>query len=197
MTLLFRLLVLIAIPLTLCACRRADNGGDNGGRDGGHFFGGGGKDKKGRMPTFKYVKEQDGGCADVLLFTATADKREYLCVHADKKKFNLPEKGEKTIDIAEARADFGLTVQLWETAPKFTPYCNCVTDNNLPGSTWKAIRGKVTFTMLGPAIVPEGANPTYRVSARFENVVFRSESGQEATMKEATISDIACGWYAG
>src|SRR5262245_45339856 len=39
-----------------------------------------------RSPTFRYVKDQEGGCGDVYFHKGTADRTEVLWVSADKKK---------------------------------------------------------------------------------------------------------------
>ncbi len=79
-----------------------------------------------RTPTLNFVKAGEGGCADVFLFKSTGDSREFLWVSADKKKLNLPDKGSKTFEIADEPDGLHVKIDLWSGAPKFQPYCNCV-----------------------------------------------------------------------
>jgi hypothetical protein len=150
----------------------------------------------GRTPTLTYVKEAEGGCADVFLFKAMADQREWLWVSADKKKLNLPDKGSKTFDLADELDGLMVKIDLWSGTPKFQPYCNCVRGGENVDATWTARSGKVTITIQEP-LPGEGPLKRYKVSAKLEGVVFENEAGQRLTLQQETITEVLCGWYAG
>jgi hypothetical protein len=150
-----------------------------------------------RTPTFAYVKEKQGGCADVFFHTGTADGTEFLYVSADKKKLGLPEKGSKSFDVATAPGGLIVAVDLWKTAPRFSPYCNDISAGEKREATWKAKKGKVTITLAEPDPKPKEGRGNYRASLKLENVMFEDDSGHQATLKEVSITDVLVGWYAG
>jgi len=176
------ILLIIALPFALVSC----NGGENGG---GVFAA--------RTPTFKYVKAGEGGCGHVHLFKESEDKREFLLIRADKKPLGLPEKGSKEFDLAKAPEELAVQIELWTTAPKFIPYCNCVRDSSKLEATWKAKAGKITITLHDPLAGEEGPVKRYKASAKLERVVFEDDAGRKATLKEETITEVIVGWFAG
>ena len=150
-----------------------------------------------RTPTLTYVKDGEGGCADVFLYKATEDQREFVWVAADKKKLGLPEQGSKMFDLADAPDGLLVKIDLWSNTPEFRPYCNCMCGKEKVIATWNAKSGKVTITLQPPAAGQQGPMRRYKVSAKLEGVVFESESGQRLTVVEETITEVECGWYAG
>src|SRR5262245_53184943 len=106
-------LFLVAM-LPLSGCYRTESDGPDGG----------GEKGKVRLPTFKYDKKKEGGCANVYLYKMTKDEVEVLVIRADKKKLKLPEKGSVTFDLAKAPEGLVVAVDLWEKAPRFRAYCN-------------------------------------------------------------------------
>lgn len=172
-----------ALPLFFCGCNKGENGG-------GGFFGG-------RTPTFQFAKEEEGGCGDLSLYKATADKRDYVLVNADKDKLKLKLFDSKEFDIAAAPDDVHVRIELWSSVPKFVPYCNCVRDGSKLEATWTAKSGKVTITLGDFVDHPGDPLRRYKASAKLENVVFQDDAGRKATLKEATITDVIVGWYAG
>ena len=150
-----------------------------------------------RTPTFNYVKETEGGCADVYLHKGSADKREVLWISADKKKLKLPEKDSTTFDLAEAPDGLVVAVDLWDKAPRFSAYCNDISPDTKREATWKAKKGKITLT-LHPTKEGEKAGPRqYKASARLDDVTFEDDAGHQATLKNETITEVSVGWYAG
>jgi hypothetical protein len=150
-----------------------------------------------RRLTFQYVKEKEGGCNDVFFHKGSADGREILWVAADKKKLRLPRSGSKTFDLAEAADGLTVAVDLWPTAPRFSPYCNDIAPDNEKEVTWHAKKGKVTITIGKPVGPQDAGMRRYLASVRLEDVVFEDEEGNQATLPEEKITDVAVGWYAG
>lgn len=180
-----RMLALLTLSAFMfLGCNRAENGGGGQG-----LF-------AGRTPTMQFVKEGEGGCADVFLFKATADDREFLWVSADTKSLNIPPLGSKEFDLANPPEGLQVKIELWMAKSRFTPYCNCVTDNTPRDSTWSAKSGKVTIT-LHDFVDPEGPMRRYKASAKFDNVVFEDDGGRKTTLKSETITQILVGWFAG
>jgi hypothetical protein len=145
-------LLIFLVPLALTAC----NGGP------GAIVGG----KPLRTPTFNYGKD-GGGCADIHLYKGTADRREVLWIRADKEKLELPAKGTKTFDLAAKPDGLEVGVDLWETAPSHSAYCNDIAPDTKREAIWAAMKGKITITVFEPTDNP-GARPTYKVSAKLE-----------------------------
>jgi hypothetical protein len=154
-----------------------------------------------RTPTFNYVKETEGGCNDVYLHKATADKREVLWISADKTRLKLPDEGSKTFDLAEISDGLQVAVDLWDKVPRFSPYCNDISPDTDREATWKAKKGKIILTLHpmeeGEKAKPRGQMRRYKASARLEDVVFEDDAGHQATLKNETISEVLVGWYAG
>jgi hypothetical protein len=111
-----------------------------------------------RYPTFQYVKEQEGGCADLFFHKGTKDQLEVLWVSADRKKLHLPATGSKTFDLATAPDGLTVAVDLWKAAPRFSAYCNDISPDTQREATWKVKKGKVTITVFGPKAKPEKGN---------------------------------------
>jgi hypothetical protein len=150
-----------------------------------------------RHPTFRYVKEKEGGCGDLFFYKGTVDDREVLWVSADKEKLRLPNEGSRTFDLATAPQGLVVAVDLWEAAPRFRAYCNDISADTEREATWRAKEGKLTITVGGP-VDPEGPGPRrYKAGARLEGVVFEDEAGHRATLQRETITEVAVGWYAG
>jgi hypothetical protein len=150
-----------------------------------------------RAPTFAFVKEKEGGCGNVFFHKGTKDGTEFLVVSADKTKLGLPEKGSKTFDLAKAPDGLTVVVDLWKTAPRFSPYCNDISASETREAIWKARKGKVTITFLGPSGKPIDGRGNYRASIKLENVTFEDDSGHQATLKEESITEVLVGWLAG
>jgi hypothetical protein len=153
-----------------------------------------GEKPKVRVPTFKYDKKKEGGCANVFLYKMTADDTEALVIRVDKKKLKLPAKGSVKFDLAKPPEGLMVEIDLWERAPRFRRYCNDIADDTKREANWKAKKGTLTLTMFEPG-PNEGSN--YKVSARLDGVVFEDGAGNEATLKQETISEALVGWFAG
>jgi hypothetical protein len=169
------LLLLATLPLT--SCNQSDGGV--------------------RQPTFRYVKGQEGGCGNLFFHKGTQDKLEVLWVSADRKKLQLPDKGSRTFDLATTPEGLTVAVDLWKTAPRYSAYCNDISPDIPREATWKARKGKVTITVFEPQEKPGQAFRAYKASLRLEDVVFEDEAGNQATLKEETITEVRVGWYAG
>jgi hypothetical protein len=174
--------VFVVLSTLANGCNRGENGG------GGLFAS--------RTPTLQFAKESDGGCANVVLYKSTADQREFLWVSADTKTLNIPALGSKEFDLANPPEGLLVKIDLWASAPKHTPYCNCVSDNATRDSRWNAKSGKVTIT-LHDFVDPEGPMRRYKASAKFENVVFENDAGGKTTLQSETITQVLVGWFAG
>src|SRR5262245_36768372 len=153
------LFLFAALPLSSCQRAEDDEAG-------------GGDKAKVRMPTFKYDKKKEGGCADVYLYKMTTDETEVLVIRADKKKLKLPDKGTATFDLSKAPADLVVSVDLWDKAPRFRAYCNDIAPDTKKEATWKAKKGKLILTVFAPADKKAAGPRNYKVSARLEGVVF-------------------------
>ncbi|HEY7309769.1 MAG TPA: hypothetical protein VH643_10460 [Gemmataceae bacterium] len=150
-----------------------------------------------RTPTFNYVKESEGGCADVYLHKGTADNREVLWISANKEKLKLPDNDSKTFNLADAPDSLRVAVDLWDKAPRFSAYCNDISPDTKREATWKAKKGTITLT-LHPTKEGEKERPRrYKASARLDNVTFEDDAGHQATLKNETITEVLVGWYAG
>ncbi len=150
-----------------------------------------------QTPSFKYVKQNQGGCGDLFVYKGTADNLEVLWISAEKDKLKLPEKSSKTFDLAAAPDGLSVAVDLWDKAPRFSAYCNDISPDTKTTSTWRGKSGKVTITVHGP-VDPAGPNPRqYKVSVRLENVLFEDDAGHQATLGSEEINDAVVGWYAG
>jgi hypothetical protein len=148
-------------------------------------------------PTFRYVKAQEGGCADLYLYKGTADDLEVLWISAEREKLRFPEKGSRMFDLAAAPDGLQVAIDLWEKAPRFRAYCNDISPDTKKLATWKATKGKLTITIAEPA-ERGGAGPKrYKASARLEGVVFEDGAGHQATLKDETITEAVVGWLAG
>jgi hypothetical protein len=151
-----------------------------------------------RSPTFQYVREQEGGCGDLYCYKGTADRTEVLWVSADKKKLELPDKGSKTFDLATAPEGLVVAVDLWQTAPRFSAYCNDVSDGDAKlEATWKAKKGKITLTVFLPPNKEKQPREQSKASIRLQDVLFEDDAGNQATLKDETITEVLVGWYAG
>jgi hypothetical protein len=150
-----------------------------------------------RYPTFRYVRDQQGGCGDLFFHKGSKDKLEVLWVSADKKKLRLPDKGSKTFDLAAAPDGLTVAVDLWTVLPRFAAYCNDISRDTQPEATWKARKGKVTITVAEPTGMPGQGARGYKASIRLDHVVFEDEAGNQATLNEEAITDVLVGWYAG
>lgn len=148
-------------------------------------------------PTFKYVKEKEGGCANVYLHKGTADDLEVLWIVAEKEKLKLPSKGSVTFELAKALDGLQVAIDLWDKAPRFSAYCNDISPDTERKATWKAKKGKVTISIHGPIDPGEPRPRRYKASARLEDVVFEDDAGNQATLKLETITEAIVGWYAG
>lgn len=152
----------------------------------------------GPMPSFKYVKQKEGGCADIYLFKGTADDIEVLWISAEKEKLKLPQKGSKTFDLAKAPDGLQVAIDIWEKAPRFSAYCNDVKDGTQKLASWKGKSGKVTITILEPVDPAGAAGPRrYKATVRLENVLFEDDAGHQATLGAEEITEAVVGWYAG
>jgi hypothetical protein len=147
-------------------------------------------------PTFRYVKDKEGGCGNLFLYKGSADDREVLWISADREKLKLPEKGIMAFDLAESPAGLRVAIDLWEKVPRFRAYCNDISPDTKKIATWKATRGKLTLTLREPERPTEGGPKHYRAGARLEGVVFE-EDGREVKLEEETISETLVGWFAG
>lgn len=148
-------------------------------------------------PSFKYVKQEEGGCADIFVYKGTADDLEVLWVSAEKEKLKLAAKGSKTFDLAESPKGLQVAIDLWEKAPRFSAYCNDISDDTKKIATWKGKRGRITITILEP-IDPVGPGPKrYKATVRLENILFEDEDGHQATLGKEEITEAVVGWYAG
>jgi hypothetical protein len=182
-------LLLLTAPLLLCSCADVAppaNPPNNPPQQGGV-----------RAPTFQYVKKHEGGCHDLYLYKGSDDRREFLLVWADKKKLDLPEKGSKTFDLANAPKELKVTIDLWNRATE--RYCNDFTTAGTKiEATWKAVKGKITITLHGPGeMLKEGGRILPRASVRLEGVVFDDGAGHQATLKEETLTEVPYGWIPG
>jgi hypothetical protein len=151
----------------------------------------------GRAPTFNYVKETEGGCANFFFHKGTADQREVLWISADQKTLQLPDEGTKTFDLAVSPDGLQVAVDLWETAPRFSAYCNDISPDTRKEATWKATKGKITITVHTPPDLAQPPPQKHKASARLEGVVFEDDAGHQVTLPEETIIDQLVGWYAG
>jgi hypothetical protein len=190
-------LVIVSVAFGLCSCGGGDPEGKGPPRgdgiqvQGGQFFGGV------RRPTFQYLKEKEGGCADLYFHKGTADDREVLWIVAEKEKLALPAKGTKTFDLAAAPDGLQVAVDLWDKAPRFSAYCNDISPDTERESVWRAKKGKITLTVF-ESTEPKQVGPRrYKASVRLEGVVFEDDAGHQATLKEETITEVLVGWYAG
>jgi hypothetical protein len=148
------------------------------------------------VPTFKYVREKDGGCHDLFFFKETADGLEVLWISADKEKLKLPAKGSATFDVAGTDGlDIG--VDLWEKAPASSAYCNDIAPDAEKKSTWRATRGKLTITIWEPVELGTPGPKTYRASAHLRDATFEDGAGNRATLKEESITNVLVGWVPG
>jgi hypothetical protein len=150
-----------------------------------------------RTPTFRYVKTQEGGCANLFFHKGSEDRREVLWISADKKKLQLPERGSKTFDLAAAPEGLTIAVDLWKEAPRFSAYCNDISPDTQREATWKARKGKVTITVFEPEGKLGPGFRDYKASIRLEDVLFEDDAGNQATLKEETITEVRVGWLAG
>lgn len=148
-------------------------------------------------PSFKYVKEKQGGCADLFVYKGTADDLEVLWISAEKDKLRLPEKGSKSFDLAMAPDGLQVAIDLWEKAPRFPAYCNDISPDTKKLATWRGKRGKVTITILEPVDPAEPKPRRYKASVRLENVVFEDDADRQATLSAEEISEVIVGMYAG
>lgn len=189
--------VIVLLAFSLCSCGGGDPDGKGPPRgdgiqvQGGQFFGGV------RTPTFDYVKEKEGGCADLFFHKGTADDREVLWIAAEKDKLALPVKGTKTFDLSAAPEGLQVAVDLWEKAPRFLAYCNDISADTRKESTWRAKKGKITLTLFEPTDPKQIGPKTHKASVRLHGVVFEDDAGHQATLKEETITEVLVGWYAG
>lgn len=148
-------------------------------------------------PTFRYVKEKEGGCADLYLYKGTADDLEVLWISAPKEKLRLPDKGNRTFDLEATPDGLQVAIDLWEKAPRFRAYCNDISPDTKKLATWKATKGKLTITISEPAEQKGSGPKTYKASARLEGVLFEDSAGHQATLKDETITEVLVGWLAG
>lgn len=147
-------------------------------------------------PTFKYVEKKAGGCGDLFFYKATADDLEVLWISVDKKKLKVPGKGSSTFDLEKAPDGLSVAIDIWQSAPRFRAYCNDISPGTQKKAVWKAKKGKLVITLLGPADPADPGSMRYKASARLENVVFDDGAGNQATLKDETIEAVV-GWYAG
>ena len=148
-------------------------------------------------PTFKYAKAKEGGCRNVFVYKGTADDLEVLWISADQKKLKLPDKGSSTFDLAAAPEGLQVAVDLWEKAPRFSAYCNDISADTKKRATWRAKKGKLTIT-ISEAVDPGGSGrKMHKAGARLQGVVFEDGAGNQATLKEETISEVLVGWFPG
>lgn len=148
-------------------------------------------------PTFSYVKQKEGGCADLYLYKGSADDLEVLWISADKEKLKLPGKGSSTFDLAAAPDGLQVAIDLWEKAPRFSAYCNDISPDTKKKATWRGKKGKLTITIWAAVEPAEPGPKKYKASARLEGVVFEDSAGNQATLKEETITEALVGWFAG
>jgi hypothetical protein len=196
--------LLIVAPLGLCSCfgNKNEEGGNNAPQGGNNGSQGGGILPQGgqvRMPTFKFVKKNEGGCGidHVFFYKGTDDMREVVWISADKKKFDLLAKGTKTFDIAKTSEELNVKLDLWDKTPKYRAYCNDISNVDAQReSTWTAKKGKITITIHEDVAEPT-KHRNYKASAKLEGVVFDDGAGHEATLKEETITEVMVGWLAG
>jgi hypothetical protein len=152
----------------------------------------------GPTPGFKYVKQKEGGSADIYVFKGTADDLEVLWISAEKEKLKLPQKGSKTFDLAKSSDGLQVAIDIWEKAPRFSAYCNDITDDTKKRATWRAKSGKVTITILEPVDPAGAARPKrYKATVRLEHVLFEDSAGHQATLEKEEITEAVVGWYAG
>jgi hypothetical protein len=175
-------LLFLVVPLALGSCLRWNPGAPPTGA-------------AARFPRFRYAQETQGGCGNVFLYKGTADKCEVLWISADQKKLQLSDNASKTFDLTAAPDGLQVAVDLWETAPRFSAYCNDIAPDTKKLATWKATKGKLTITIRRRDDLAEP--PPLKASAHLEGVVFEDGSGQKSTLPEETISDVLVGWYAG
>jgi hypothetical protein len=159
--------------------------------------GSGGRQTGVRTPTFQYVKGQEGGCGDLFFHKGTGDRTEVLWVSADKKKLQLPEQGSKTFDLATAPDGLTVAVDVWAAPPRFSAYCNDISADTRREATWKAKKGKVTITVVEPPDKSKQGVGDYKASIRLEDILFEDDAGNQATLKEESITEVRVGWYAG
>ena len=148
-------------------------------------------------PSFKYVQEKEGGCRDLFLFKETADGLEVLWISADKEKLKLSATGSNAFDLATAPDGLEVGVDLWEKAPTHSAYCNDIAPDTEKKATWKAKKGKLTITLSEPVDAARPGPKTFKASARLEGMVFQDRGGNQATLKEETITDAHVGWTPG
>jgi hypothetical protein len=120
-----------------------------------------------------------------------------LWISADKEKLKLPGKGSSTFDLGAAPDGLQVAIDLWERAPRFRAYCNDISPDTKKLATWKAKKGKLIITILEPAERAEPGAKKYKASAHLEGVVFEDSAGNQAMLKEETISEAIVGWFAG
>jgi hypothetical protein len=171
--------VFVRLILALASCRQSD------------------EPTSGDRPTFRYVKEKEGGCGNLFLHKGTADDLEVLWISADKNRLRLPAKGSATFDLAAAPEGLQVTVDVWEKAPRFRAYCNDISPNTRKKATWKARKGRLVITIGEPVNGANGGAKTYKASARLEGVVFDDGAGHQETLPEETITEALIGWLAG
>src|SRR5262249_11573402 len=140
-------------------------------------------------PTFKYVKEKEGGCANLFLYKGTADDLEVLWISADREKLKLPGKGSCTFDLGAAPDGLQVGIDLWDKAPRFPAYCSDISPDTKKLAIWKAKKGKLIITISESAEQTEPGPKKYKASAHLEGVVFEDDDGHQATLKEETIRE--------
>jgi hypothetical protein len=150
----------------------------------------------GAVPKFNYAGGKAGGCANISLYKGSADDREFLRVWTEETKFKVPATGSETYDLTRTPG-LHVTVELWEKAPKFLPYCNDISSEEKVRATWNATAGKVTIKNLGPVEKAEGPFPRYKVTVVLEGVVFEDGTGRKVTLEKETMADVVVGWLAG
>lgn len=171
----------VILTVTLCSCHPGDTPGA----------------APAAAPTFRYVKDREGGCGNLFLYKGTADDLEVLWVSADRDRLKLPDEGSRTFELAAAPAGLRVGIDLWETAPRFRAYCNDISPDTRKKATWVAKQGKLTLTLRGPAEAAEPGPKHYRASARLEGVVFEDDAGNQATLRDESIADVVVGWLPG
>src|SRR5438105_10091106 len=128
-------------------------------------------------PSFKYVKEKEGGCGNLYLYKGSADDLEVLWISADKEKLKLPDQGSLEFDLGTAPDGLQVAIDLWDKAPRFRAYCNDISPDAKKIATWKAKEGKLIITTLEPVQGAERGPKQYKASARLEGVVFEDGAG--------------------